>query len=86
MTGDIGEGREDGGIGLQRAIVLLLLDRQGEARSVAELRDALLGCEGIDLGAALADLAREGVLELTSSEARVSRSTRRLDALNLIGI
>lgn len=86
MTGDFQERDEGATSSLQRAIVLLLLDRRGDPRPRVELHDALLDCGGADLDAALDDLEREGVIELTSSQARASRATRRLDALNLIGI
>jgi hypothetical protein len=86
MPSEASEPRAPGGSRLERAIVLELLDDEGEQRrSLAELGEQL-GAGAAELEAAVAALAATGVLCLSDGLTWASASARRLDELELIAI
>jgi hypothetical protein len=85
MHRESSESRAGGDSRLERAIVLELLSGERDARSRAELGEAL-GADAVELDAALRRLHAAGVLELDAEHALPSPATRRLDELELIGI
>jgi hypothetical protein len=86
MPSEASEPRAPGGSRLERAIVLELLDDEGEQRrSLAELGEQL-GAGAAELEAAVAALAATGVLCLSDGLTCASAAARRLDELELIAI
>lgn len=80
-------GSRGGGESLvERAIVLELLDHEGErSRSIAEL-EVELGEAAGELDAALRSLREAGVVDRSEGRVWASAATRRLDELELIGV
>lgn len=75
-----------GGSRLQRAVVLELLDADGEqGLGLTQLADAL-GADAGDLAAAVETLRLAGAVQLQAGVACASPATRCLDELELIAI
>ncbi len=75
-----------GGSRLQRAVVLELLDAEGEqGLELTQLADAL-GADAGDLAAALEALRLAGAVQVHAGLACASPATRCLDELELIAI
>jgi predicted transcriptional regulator len=71
---------------LERAIVLELLDEEGErGRSCAELAEAL-GCSEAEVAAAVERLREAGVLQTSAQGVLAAPAVLRLDELGLLGI
>jgi hypothetical protein len=86
MHREASEPRASGGARLERAVVLELLDDDGEPRhSLAQLREQL-GAGAEELDAAVAALHAAGVLCLQDGLTWAAPAARRLDELELIAI
>ena len=71
---------------LERAIILELLSDDGEQRRTRAALESELGVDADALDAALRALSEVGVVHADERRVWASTATRRLDALELIGI
>jgi hypothetical protein len=86
MRSEASEPRAPGDSRLERAVILELLDDEGEQRrSLAQLRQEL-GAGAEELEAAVAALAAAGVVCLSDGLTWAAPAARRLDELELIAI
>jgi predicted transcriptional regulator len=86
MHREASRSRASDGPRLQRAVVLELLDADGEqGRALTELAEAL-GADAVDLQSAVEALRSTGVLRVEAGLVSASPAARRLDELGLIAI